>query len=305
VLRASGEYIAWLDSDDLYYPFKLEAQAAILDKYPEVGFVCSDSSAFDDAGFFNERHLREYHSSAYRRGGLTYDQLFTAKVRLSQFPFAAAVTEKFPPDWLKRHLYLGNIYDAYLMNTVVFTNTIMFRREVLQRVGLEEPRFGLFYDLEFVLRICKHYRVAFLDIPTYKLRYHPGQISTTVGPERGRIALKKQRDLLRVLAAHRIDDRDYYFAHKASMDRQQARLCRAVAVLMMSLDRGNAHEDRYYPRRARMFLGRCAALGHPEWFLWLLTFAPHALRRVGLATQGRGRKLVGQLTEWMRRHDQG
>lgn len=304
--RASGEYIAFLDSDDLYYPFKLQAQAEVLDKYPEVGLVYSDFSAFDDEGWFDEWHLREYHSSAYRRGGgLTYDCFFSEQVTLSQLAAFAQIPDGFRPEWLQRRVYFGHIFHAYLLNTVVFTNSVMFRVGVLAQVGLQEPRFGLFHDLEFVLRVCRRYPVAFIDAPTYKLRYHAGQISTTIGPERGRIAIRKQRDLLRVFKAHRSDDADYDYSHKSLMDRQLARLLRSVAVPMLSLDQGHPHEDRYYPRRARKYLCRCAALGYPEPLLWLLSFAPHFGRRVGMAVIDRRRKLIVALKRLMGHRDPG
>lgn len=293
--RARGEYIAYLDSDDLYYPFKLQLQAALLDQYPDVGLVYSEFSAFDDAGWYDEWHLRKYHSSAYRGTGLTYDRLFADSVPLAELSSCTTLPMGFRAEWLQRKAYFGRIFHAYLLNAVVFTNSVMFRAAVLERIGLQEPRFGLFHDLEFVLRMCRHYPVAFLDVPTYRLRYHLGQISTTIGPESGRIAIRKQRDLLRVFKAHRCDDADYYYRHKASMDRQLARLLRSVAVLMLSLDQGRPHEDRYYPRRARKYLHRCAALGRPEPFLWLLSFAPHLGRRVGMAVMDRRRKLAAVL----------
>lgn len=303
--RAKGEYIAYLDSDDLYYPFKLQAQAEVLDRYPDVGLVYSDFSAFDDEGWFDEWHLREYHSSAYRRGDLTYDCLFSEQVPLSQLAAFAQIPVEFRPEWLQRRMYFGHIFHAYLLNTVVFTNSIMFRARVLEKVGLQEPRFGLFHDLEFVLRMCRHYPVVFIDAPTYKLRYHAGQISTTIGPERGRIAIRKQRDLLRVFKAHRDADADNDYSHKSLMDSQLARLLRSVAVPMLSFDQGRPHEDRYYPRRARKYLRRCAALGYPEPLLWLLSFAPHFGRRVGMAVMDRRRKLVGALKRLMGHRDPG
>jgi glycosyltransferase involved in cell wall biosynthesis len=304
--RATGEYIAYLDSDDLYYPYKLQAQAEVLDRYPGLGLVYSEFSAFDDHGWFDEWHLREYHSSAYRRSsGLTYDRFFSEQVTLSQLAAFAQSPAGFRPEWLQRRVYFGHIFDAYLMNTVVFTNSIMFRASLLEGVGFQDPRFGLFHDLEFVLRMCRNYPVAFIDAPTYKLRYHAGQISTTIGPERGLIAIRKQRDLLRVFKAHHCDEPDYYFSHKALMDRQLARLLRSVAVPMLSLDRGSRHEDRYYPRRARKYLRRCAALGYPEPFLWLLSFAPHFGRRVGMAVIDRRQKLIGALKRVMGHRDPG
>ncbi|NOT63961.1 MAG: glycosyltransferase [Acidobacteria bacterium] len=41
--HAQGEYIAWLDSDDLWHPELLETQVAFLDQHPNVGLVYAES----------------------------------------------------------------------------------------------------------------------------------------------------------------------------------------------------------------------------------------------------------------------
>jgi hypothetical protein len=55
----------------------------------------------------------------------------------------------------------------------------MIRRDVLGRIGLQDESF------RFALRICHDYEVCFLDVPTYKLRYHEDQVSSTTSPLRG------------------------------------------------------------------------------------------------------------------------
>jgi glycosyltransferase involved in cell wall biosynthesis len=47
---AKGKYIAFLDSDDLFMPTKLEKQVVALDENPEVAFVHSGYSKFDNSG---------------------------------------------------------------------------------------------------------------------------------------------------------------------------------------------------------------------------------------------------------------
>lgn len=44
--NAKGEFIAFLDHDDLWKPEKLEKQVNLLDKYPEIGFTFCDYESF-------------------------------------------------------------------------------------------------------------------------------------------------------------------------------------------------------------------------------------------------------------------
>ncbi len=56
--KATGELIAYLDSDDMWYPQKLERQAAFLDTHSECGLVHSDFAVIDEID--RAIHLRLY-----------------------------------------------------------------------------------------------------------------------------------------------------------------------------------------------------------------------------------------------------
>lgn len=50
VNQASGEYVAFLDADDTYYPNKLASQVKVLDENPHIGLVAGGFAHVDDNG---------------------------------------------------------------------------------------------------------------------------------------------------------------------------------------------------------------------------------------------------------------
>lgn len=50
IRESSGEYIAFLDSDDVWFPNKIEIQILILEKDEKVGLVCSLVTTIDNGG---------------------------------------------------------------------------------------------------------------------------------------------------------------------------------------------------------------------------------------------------------------
>ena len=77
---ASGKYIAFLDSDDIFLPTKLEKQVLFLDQNTEVGFVHSWFSKFDDAG----NHLGTRDTSKYT--GWVYPEILLSWSVLMALP---------------------------------------------------------------------------------------------------------------------------------------------------------------------------------------------------------------------------
>ena len=52
---SNGKYIAFLDDDDIWYPDKLKRQILFLERYPEIGLVCSEGNVGKD--LYINRHI--------------------------------------------------------------------------------------------------------------------------------------------------------------------------------------------------------------------------------------------------------
>jgi glycosyltransferase involved in cell wall biosynthesis len=280
--HARGEYLTFLDSDDLLYPYMIEVESALLDRYPDVGLVYAEMSAFDDEGFFDKYHLKTYHRPAYRNPEVTYHRLFERSVALGELTELRGVLGREDPALLNRRAYVGNIFDAYLENIVVFQNNMLMRRSIISTVGIRNERVKYYEELDYILRISRTHPICFIDVPTYKLRYHPGQISGTSGSNGRYVWLRKQQELLRVVKRQAFADSRYYQDNRARVDRFLSRLHRAVAVPLM-LAEGPSRRNRLYCRRARKYLAQCVRFGHSHPTMWCLTFTPAPVRHFGVS----------------------
>ena len=279
--HARGDLLTFLDSDDLLYPYALDLQTRVLDRFPDAAFVCAEMSAFDEGGFLDRYHLKTYHRSAYRNPALTYERIFESSIPLAGADLLPQRLIDDDPGAIARRAYVGNIFDTYVLNIVICQTGVLLRRAILPAVGRRNERLKYWEEVDFLLRICRQHQVCFVDVPTYKQRYHDGQISTTAGADGKYIWMRKQQALLGMVKRHALGDVAYYERRRTAVDEHLAHLHRAVAVPMMLAGTGAA-STRRYARRARVYLARCRRHGHHQWTLWLLSFMPGPIRRLGV-----------------------
>jgi len=268
IRAAKGKYISFLDSDDRYLPHKLALQVQILERCPDVGLVYSEFSGFGE-GVQQEFHLKTYHAPAFRNGE-TYDDYFDKALSLEEVGIDC-------PPWSGQKIYFGHIFDRYLTVLFVFVNSILVRREVLDAIGFHDESLSLFDGYDLVLRIAKRNRIAFVDTPTYQLRYHDNQISTTKRPDGSEILVEKQRQLLSIVERHGVQDQLYYQTHQKTVDITMGRLNRALGVALMCCPGHEVEARRIFKEGQRYGLS-------VQWF-WFLTFFPSVIRRVAMKIQ--------------------
>ncbi len=132
---AQGEYIALLDSDDLWFPDKIEKEVRRLDAEPQAGLVFCEAWLIDAAG-----------------------------ERLADRPEGQGVT----PDDL-------SLEKMVFVNQIGGPSTTLIRRSTLDAVGGfdSEIRFGEDWDV-WLQMLVRCYHVAYLPEPLTCIRRHRG-----------------------------------------------------------------------------------------------------------------------------------
>jgi glycosyltransferase involved in cell wall biosynthesis len=180
VSATNGRFVALMDHDDLCHPNRLAAQVAVMRAYPQVGLVSSEFSAFDDTGSISNAYAQTYYSRCDPRlGGMPamypkHDAIDLAGVLKTGHPTPQAV-----------HVFSGNVYNNLATGNFVHPPTVMFRREMLEQVGLFDPAMRTMCDWEWIVRMARKTQLAYIDAPLLDYRRSPAQMSSIQHAPRG------------------------------------------------------------------------------------------------------------------------
>jgi glycosyltransferase involved in cell wall biosynthesis len=139
--RASGEYIAFLDADDIWLPGKLTIQVDYLQKHADVDMCCAKWIL-----------LNAEPDGRFR-------------------PKTTPIVEAPVPD----PQISGWIYHKLLLDCEVWTGTVVMRRDLAKRVGDFLPELRRGQDYDYWLRASRVARIAILDAPMALYRIDPSR----------------------------------------------------------------------------------------------------------------------------------
>jgi glycosyltransferase involved in cell wall biosynthesis len=152
----TGEWVAFLDADDLLLPQHLELAAEHLRAHPERGGVYTDGFYIDEAG-------RRLGLLSSRRRGPFEGRIFEEVVRAS---------DVFGPPMC----------------------TVLRREPILRRDLTFDTRIVIGPDWDFLMRFSAGEDFGYLAEPTCLYRLHPNAITRTAEPERRRASLALCRE---------------------------------------------------------------------------------------------------------------
>ncbi|MGK7876190.1 MAG: glycosyltransferase family 2 protein [Xenococcaceae cyanobacterium] len=159
--NAKGKYIAFLDSDDMWTPMKLERQLQVLETNPKIALVHCFTSGIDNKG----RHcqeLTECHKIHYQRTSQR-----------------------------------GYSFEAIALECIIFTSCIAVKRDIFLDLGGFDSSFDYLEDWDFYLRLAFNHKIAVVPEALSLYRYHASQSGNQALTQARIQVAKKQLKLLK------------------------------------------------------------------------------------------------------------
>jgi len=159
IREAQGEYVAFLDADDIWFADKLMSQITIAQQNSDISLFFSDAEVFNDGGRL-ETSLRPPNASLYDSGSLG------DKIVNTIFNDGSIIK--------------GNFFESLFMRNLVLTSTVFVRRECLVEAGCFDESIKICEDYDLYLRISRTHALLYFNKVMVRYRFRDDSLSGKV-----------------------------------------------------------------------------------------------------------------------------
>jgi cellulose synthase/poly-beta-1,6-N-acetylglucosamine synthase-like glycosyltransferase len=138
---ARGDYLGFLDSDDVMLSDKLSCLGAALDRDDRLGLVHGRTIVVDERGQVDHHGTAEQ-ELAFRRGA-----------------------------------EIGTSFDGLALYCAMFTSATLIRRRAFEDLGGYDETLDVYEDWDLYLRLSLRWRLGYEQCPTARYRVWPGNVS--------------------------------------------------------------------------------------------------------------------------------
>lgn len=171
--EATGEWVAFLDSDDRWLPDKLTLQFRVLDAFPHYKAIHSEFSIFDETGILTNKGLQLWVSDPSVWTKIIWDRIYSRRYESADYGIRRAGVS-FP-------IYAGNIFAAHLITNCISNWTLLVHRDCLKKTVRFSEVSKTGEDYWFACLLTEECDVIFMNIATAENRGHNGPRLTQAG----------------------------------------------------------------------------------------------------------------------------
>ncbi|MCW8934269.1 MAG: glycosyltransferase [Gammaproteobacteria bacterium] len=153
---AKGEFIAFLDADDTWFPDKLKTQIQVFDEFPDATAV------------FSNFHITTTDGEILSDNGIYQDYAIFKNERKS-------LEDLF--SFHENNIYTGNIFDSLFLGNFIKTSSFMVRRSAIETTGFFDINLITQEDYDLWLRLALTGPFAYINKPLLNRSKRLGQLT--------------------------------------------------------------------------------------------------------------------------------